>query len=104
MTLGKTETIDEYLKDEDRKNRPNEFKIEQGLAAAELPVLDQSGTQTTLIFPPDVEEENKHAKDEEAIKAFGNQSEIFAGEKEGWRGLVFLPVCKMSTTNAIEGI
>ena len=64
-------------------NRPDEWKIEQGLSAAQLPILDQTAPQTEDIQPvvwPEL------TKDEEAIKAVGDRNELFQREKEGWQG------------------
>ena len=66
-------------------NRPDEWKIEQGLSGAKLPFLDQTGRDTTTIQPakwPNL------VKNEEAIKAVGNRDELFARELEGWKGSV----------------
>lgn len=65
------------------KNRPDEWKIEQGLAGAKLPFLDQTGAETVEILP---REWPKHWKDEEAIKAVGNPDELFQRERPGWKG------------------
>jgi len=64
-------------------NRPNEWKIEQGLAGAELPFLDQTGRDTVAIPP---QKWVGFWKDEEAIKAFGDPKQLFARELEGWKG------------------
>jgi sulfite oxidase len=69
-------------------NRPDEWKIEQGLAGAKLPFLDQTGRETVVIAPK--EWGGKMEKDEEAIKAFGDPKKLFARELEGWKGYVFL--------------
>ncbi len=64
-------------------NRPNEWKIEQGLAGAELPFLDQTGRDTVAIPPA------KYGdlwKDDETIKALGDPKELFTREIEGWKG------------------
>lgn len=64
-------------------NRPDEWKIEQGLAGASLPVLDMTGPETFQI-PPQVFGEL--TKDEEAIKAVGDREKLFARERKGWVG------------------
>lgn len=64
-------------------NRPDEWKIEQGLAGAKLPILDQSDGETTLIQP---HKWGGLVKDEEAIKAVGDRNKLFARELEGWKG------------------
>lgn len=64
-------------------NRADEWKIEQGLHAAKLPILDQTGAAATLI-PPQVFGELK--KDEAAIEAVGNRDMLFAKEIDGWKG------------------
>lgn len=66
-------------------NRPDEWKIEQGLAGAKLPWLDQTGRDTVAIPPT---QWKGSWKDEEAIKAFGDPKELFARELEGWKGHV----------------
>jgi sulfite oxidase len=64
-------------------NRPDEWKIEQGLSAAVLPVLDQTG-EKTIALDPQVFGELK--KDEEAIKSVGDREKLFARERKGWIG------------------
>ncbi|RMZ17474.1 hypothetical protein D0862_00851 [Hortaea werneckii] len=66
-------------------NRPDEWKIEQGFHGAKIPFLDQSGDVTVEILP---REWPKEWKDEEAIKAVGNRDELFAAERDGWKGYV----------------
>lgn len=64
-------------------NRPDEWKIEQGLSGAKLPFLDQTGEVTVEILPrkwPEL------TKDEEAIKAVGNPDDLFKRERRGWKG------------------
>jgi len=64
-------------------NRPDEWKIEQGLSGGQLPILDQSGPEPRNIDPqawPEI------VKDEAAIKAVGNPAELFQMELEGWKG------------------
>jgi sulfite oxidase len=61
-------------------NRPDEWKIEQGMAGHKLPILDQTGRDTVAIQPPKTE---KIVKDEEAIKAVGDRNKLFARELEG---------------------
>lgn len=68
-------------------NRPDEWKIEQGLAGAKLPILDQTGTETVAIQP---QQWGELTKDEEAIKAVGDPDVLFARELEGWRGYVVI--------------
>ena len=66
-------------------NRPDEWKIEQGLHGAKLPFLDQTGDVQREILP------RKWAepwKDEEALKALGNFDDLFKRETEGWKGSV----------------
>lgn len=64
-------------------NRPDEWKVEQGLAAYKLPIIDQSGKSVSFIAPP-VEE--PVTKDEKTIRAIGDRSKLFAREKPGWIG------------------
>lgn len=66
-------------------NRADEWKIEQGLSGAKLPILDQTGRETIAIQPLIWKET---VKDEEAIKALGDPNELFARELEGWKGYV----------------
>lgn len=64
-------------------NRPDEWKIEQGLSGAKLPFLDQTGKVPVEILP---REWPKAWKDEAAIKAVGDRDVLFKGEREGWKG------------------
>lgn len=65
-------------------SRPNEWKIEQGLAGAELPVIDMTEPETkSLIFQTFPKE---LTKDEEAIKSVGDPNKLFVREREGWVG------------------
>lgn len=68
-------------------NRPDEWKIEQGLSGAKLPILDQTGTETIAIQPA---KWGGLTKDEAAIKAVGDPEVLFARELEGWKGYVFI--------------
>lgn len=67
-------------------NRPDEWKIEQGLSGGKLPILDQTwGEEAHVIQPqkwPDIK------KDEAAIKAVGDPEELFQRERKGWKGYV----------------
>ena len=67
----------------DLRNRPDEWKIEQGLSGAKLPILDQTGRDTVFIQPANY---GPSLKDEEAIKSVGDQDKLFARELEGWKG------------------
>ncbi|KAH7041612.1 oxidoreductase molybdopterin binding domain-containing protein [Microdochium trichocladiopsis] len=67
------------------ENRPDEWKIEQGLTGASLPVLDMTGPETRAIPPAEVQ---KEFKDEDAIKAVGDPNELFQMERTGWKGFV----------------
>lgn len=64
-------------------NRPDEWKIEQGLSGAVLPVLDMTGPETKALDPQTFGE---LTKDEEAIKAVGDRDKLFAAERKGWTG------------------
>jgi sulfite oxidase len=64
-------------------NRPDEWKIEQGLSGAQLPFLDQTGSETILIAPHKWE---GIVKDEAAIRAVGDTDKLFTRELEGWKG------------------
>ena len=66
-------------------NRPDEWKIEQGLSGSKLPILDQTGTETVAIPPV---KWGKLVKDDEAIKAVGDPDKLFTREIEGWKGYV----------------
>lgn len=68
-------------------NRPDEWKIEQGLSGAKLPFLDQTGSETVAIPP---HQWGGFSKDEEAIKAVGDPKELFTRELEGWKGYVLI--------------
>jgi sulfite oxidase len=68
-------------------NRPDEWKIEQGLSGAKLPVLDQTGRETIALHPQKC---GKLVKDEAAIKAVGDPNEMFARELVGWKGYVVI--------------
>lgn len=67
----------------DIHNRPDEWKIEQGMSGAQLPFLDQTGSEPIAIHPAKPAE---HTKDEAAIKAIGDPNELFKIEREGWKG------------------
>lgn len=64
-------------------NRPDEWKIEQGMSGAVLPVLDMTGTETVELQPQVFGE---LTKDEEAIKAIGDTDKLFTRERKGWKG------------------
>ena len=68
-------------------NRPDEWRIEQGLAGAELPVLDMTGPEIKAYAPQVFGEPT--IKDQAAIDAVGNPDELFVREREGWVGYVF---------------
>ncbi|KAL4782596.1 Oxidoreductase, molybdopterin-binding domain-containing protein [Aspergillus varians] len=69
----------------DTINRPDEWKIEQGLSGHKLPILDQSGQEVVHVYPP---KEAKKVQDKDAIAAVGNRDELFKRELDGWRGYV----------------
>lgn len=73
----------EALSRMDTSNRPDEWKIEQGLAPHKLPILDQAGKDTVNIYP---EPTPKASKDVEAIEAVGDREKLFARELKGWKG------------------
>jgi sulfite oxidase len=66
-------------------NRPDEWKIEQGINGAKLPFLDQTGPETLWVQPASIPE---HKKDEAAVAAVGNKDELFKMELPGWKGFV----------------
>lgn len=74
-------------------NRPDEWKIEQGLAGAKLPFLDQTGSETAFIKAHQWE---GAIKDEAAIKAVGDPNKLFRRELEGWKGYVLICIIKMN--------
>ena len=67
------------------KNRPDEWKIEQGLAGAKLPFINQTGAETIFIEPA---KWPVLTKDEAAIKAIGDRDQLFTRERQGWKGSV----------------
>ncbi|KAJ5297425.1 Eukaryotic molybdopterin oxidoreductase [Penicillium antarcticum] len=69
----------------DTTNRPDEWKIEQGMAGDKLPILDQSESETVHLYPPPV---SKLMKDEEAIASVGDRAKLFTRERDGWKGYV----------------
>lgn len=64
-------------------NRPDEWKIEQGLSGAVLPVLDMTGPETKELAPQVFGE---LTKDNEAIAAVGDRDKLFTRERKGWVG------------------
>lgn len=64
-------------------NRPDEWRIEQGLAGAELPVLDMTTPKTRALA---IQTFGQLTKNEEAIKAVGDPDKLFTREREGWTG------------------
>lgn len=68
-------------------NRPDEWKVEQGMAGFKLPIIDQSGKSISFVSPSP---ETKITKDEKALRAIGDRSKLFSREKPGWTGY-FLP-------------
>ncbi|OQE24234.1 hypothetical protein PENFLA_c010G07377 [Penicillium flavigenum] len=66
-------------------NRPDEWMIEQGLAAHKLPIIDQSGKSVFFVAPP---AKSPVTKNEKAIRAIGDRNKLFAREKPGWTGYV----------------
>lgn len=64
-------------------NRPDEWKIEQGLSGAVLPVLDMTGPETKALEPQTF---GPLTKDEKAIEAVGDRDALFAVERKGWTG------------------
>ena len=64
-------------------NRPDEWRIEQGLAGNELPILDQTGPEPRSILPSGP---FKPFKDDAAISAVGDPHELFKEELVGWKG------------------
>ncbi|KAI2794524.1 hypothetical protein POX_a01123 [Penicillium oxalicum] len=69
----------------DTSNRPDEWKIEQGMAGHKLPILDQTGSETVHVYPPS----SAHSfKNEKAIEAVGDREKLFSRERDGWEGYI----------------
>lgn len=68
---------------EETTNRPDQWKIAQGMAGALLPALDMTGPETKEISP---QKFGPLTRDEEAIKSVGDRSKLFARERKGWKG------------------
>ncbi|KAK1975730.1 oxidoreductase molybdopterin binding domain-containing protein [Colletotrichum cereale] len=66
-------------------NRPDEWKIEQGLSGAVLPVLDMTGPETVALPPQTF---GPPTRDEKALMEIGDQDKLFAAERKGWVGYV----------------
>ncbi|GAM37518.1 hypothetical protein TCE0_024r07502 [Talaromyces pinophilus] len=66
-------------------NRPDEWRIEQGMQGAKLPIIDQTGKETVFIHPTDPP---AITKDQAAIDAVGDRKKLFAAERKGWKGYV----------------
>lgn len=64
-------------------NRPDEWKIEQGMSGAVLPVLDMTGPETKEL---DIQIFGPLTKDEKAIESVGNREKLFTRERKGWVG------------------
>lgn len=64
-------------------NRPDEWKIEQGLSGAKVPFLDQTGSEQKYVQPQPWPE---LTKDQAAIDAVGDRAKLFQEEREGWKG------------------
>ncbi len=64
-------------------NRPDEWKIEQGLSGAVLPVLDMTGPKTKALDPQTF---GPLTQNKRAIKAVGDCNKLFAIERKGWTG------------------
>jgi sulfite oxidase len=69
------------------ENRPDEWRIAQGLAGAVLPGLDMTGPETVAIPPR--EGFNELTKAEAALEALGDYSAQFTRERKGWKGLAY---------------
>ena len=81
--MAETTTGDRDFLPDDIHNRPDEFKIEQGLHSGQLPFLDQTGDVTVEIHP---RAQPELSKDVSAIKAVGDRDELFKRERDGWEG------------------
>ena len=67
-------------------NRPDEWRFEQGMAGADLPVLDMTSPDTVALDPQVF---GQLTKDMAAIKEVGDRNVLFARERKGWVGCVF---------------
>jgi sulfite oxidase len=65
-------------------NRPDEWRIEQGMAGAKLPIIDQTRKLTTFIHPTDPSPPG--ITDKKTIEAVGDRKKLFAREIKGWKG------------------
>ncbi|KAJ5119493.1 hypothetical protein N7448_010162 [Penicillium atrosanguineum] len=64
-------------------NRPDEWMIEQGMAAHKLPILDQSaGKETIKVFPPNPTRSPRIKRRFERLAIAANSSPV--NEKAGW--------------------
>lgn len=68
-------------------NRPDEWRLEQGLSGVHLPALDQTGPEDVLI-PPHVDKE--WPTDDAAVKELGDISKLCVRELDGWKGYIFI--------------
>jgi hypothetical protein len=64
-------------------NRPDEWKVEQGLSGAVLPVLDMTGPKNK---PLELRTFGPLTKDQKAIDAVGDRDVLFTRERKGWIG------------------
>lgn len=79
-------------------NRPDEWKIEQGLHGAKIPFLDQTGNVTVEILP---REEPTPWTEGGSLDVVSNKDEEFKEERKGWKGyangisflIVFADLC-----------
>lgn len=67
-------------------NRPDEWKIEQGMAGAVLPILDMTEPEVKRVPPQKFPSQRK--KNDAAIRAVGDPKKLFTRERKGWRGYV----------------
>lgn len=68
---------------QETNNRSDEWKIEQGMAASKLPIIDQTREKTVFIYPV---EPHSTLKNTEAIEAVGDRNRVFSREIAGWKG------------------
>jgi sulfite oxidase len=81
MTPVKERDVNRIMKE--TNNRPDEWKIEQGMAASKLPIIDQTGKEVIFIHPG---EPRSIPKNTEAIELVGDRNRAFSREIAGWKG------------------
>ncbi|KAK1815866.1 hypothetical protein LTR12_009751 [Friedmanniomyces endolithicus] len=88
-TADKSSTSMGRQQQADLPNRPDEWKIEQGLMGASLPILDQSAPEPRYVKPMEYKPRAyRPREDQAAIDSVGDRDKLFADEREGWAGYV----------------